>query len=121
MTSALWRNHDFLRFWFGETLSLLGTGVIIVSLRQTVTPPSMMGRMTALFRTLLFGGGALGGLSAGLLAGAIGAHAALTIAAAASAAVIIGLFASPVSRLRELLSPTPDQTDPQPSKRSALT
>ena len=75
-------------------------GVIIVSLRQTVTPQSMMGRMTACFRTLLFGGGALGGLSAGLLAGRLGARNALTVAAVGSAAVVIALVVSPVSWLR---------------------
>lgn len=57
-----------------------------------------------MFRTLLFGGGALGGLSAGLLAGAIGAKGALTVAAIGSAAVVIGLVVSPVSRLSRLPS-----------------
>ncbi|MBB4950715.1 hypothetical protein F4556_006250 [Kitasatospora gansuensis] len=58
--------------------------------------------MTAAFRTLLFGGGALGGLTAGLLAGRIGAEGALTVAAIGSAVVVIGLLVSPVSRLRAL-------------------
>jgi Zn-dependent protease with chaperone function len=61
-----------------------------------------MGRMTAVFRTLLFGGGALGGLFAGFLSGRIGARDALTVAAIGSAAVAITLVISPVSRLREL-------------------
>ncbi|SCG69695.1 Na+/melibiose symporter [Micromonospora inositola] len=86
--------------FFTTYLGLGVAGVIIVSLRQAVTPQSMMGRMTAVFRTLLFGGGALGGLTAGLLTGAIGAKAALAVAAIASAAVVIVLVASPVSRLR---------------------
>ncbi|MCU7820796.1 MFS transporter [Kitasatospora sp. DSM 101779] len=77
-------------------------GVIIVSLRQAVTPQPMMGRMTAAFRTLLFGGGALGGLGAGLLAGHLGARAALAVAAAGSAVVVLALPASPVVRLRSL-------------------
>ncbi|WP_327247799.1 hypothetical protein [Streptomyces sp. NBC_01320] len=55
--------------------------------------------MTAVFRTLLFGGRAQGGLSAGLLAGAIGARGALTVAAIGSAAVVIGVVVPPVSRL----------------------
>lgn len=86
--------------FFTTYLGLGIAGVIIVSLRQAVTPQSMMGRMTAVFRTLLFGGGALGGLTAGLLTGAIGARAALAVAATASVAVMIVLVASPVSRLR---------------------
>lgn len=86
--------------FFTTYLGLGVAGVVIVSLRQAVTPQSMMGRMTAVFRTLLFGGGALGGLTAGLLTGAIGAKAALAVAATASAAVVIVLVASPVRRLR---------------------
>ncbi|MFD1931100.1 MFS transporter [Nonomuraea mangrovi] len=96
----------FVLSFFTTYLGLGVAGVIIVSLRQALTPQSMMGRMTAVFRTLLFGGGALGGLSAGLLAGHVGARAALTMAAAGSALVVVGLVASPVTRLRALPSAT---------------
>ncbi|MFC0626093.1 MFS transporter [Kribbella deserti] len=95
----------FVLSFFTTYLGLGVAGVIIVSLRQTVTPQSMMARMTAVFRTLLFGGGALGGLTAGLLAGALGPHTALTLAALASAAVILPLALSPIPRLTRL--PTP--------------
>jgi MFS family permease len=84
-------------------VTYLGLGianVVIVSLRQTSTPPSMMSRMTACFRMLLFGGGALGGLTAGLLCGAVGDRSALAIAAVFSASVVVALAFSPVSRLR---------------------
>ncbi|MEZ0064107.1 MFS family permease [Streptacidiphilus sp. MAP12-20] len=92
----------FVLSFFTTYLGLGVAGVIIVSLRQAGTPQSMMGRMTAVFRTLLFGGGALGGLFAGLLSGAIGAEPALRVAAAASALAVAGLLVSPVIRLREL-------------------
>lgn len=88
--------------FFTTYLGLGIANVIIVSVRQTTTPHSMMSRMTACFRTLLFGGGALGGLVAGLLSGAIGNRNALIVAAAFSAAVVVALVKSPVSRLREL-------------------
>ncbi|MBD0691502.1 MFS transporter [Streptomyces sp. CBMA123] len=94
----------FVLSFFTTYLGLGVAGVVIVSLRQAATPQSMMGRMTAAFRTLLFGGGALGGLSAGLLTGQLGARAALTVAAAGSATVVIGLVLSPVSRLKALPS-----------------
>ncbi|MFE3455024.1 MFS transporter [Nonomuraea sp. NPDC059194] len=100
----------FVLSFFTTYLGLGVAGVIIVSLRQALTPQSMMGRMTAVFRTLLFGGGALGGLTAGLLAGQIGARGALTLAAIGSVAVIAGLVASPVSRLRTL--PTAPKEEP---------
>ncbi|APU15453.1 MFS transporter [Actinoalloteichus fjordicus] len=92
----------FIASFFTTYLGLGIAGVIIVALRQTLTPQSMMGRMTACFRTLLFGGGALGGLVAGLLAEAVGARNALIVAAIGSAAVVIGLILSPVSRLRTM-------------------
>ncbi|GIH06092.1 MFS transporter [Rhizocola hellebori] len=92
----------FTLSFFTSYLGLGVAGVIIVSLRQSRTPQPMMGRMTAVFRTLLFGGGALGGLTAGLLTGAIGARPALAAAAGASAMVVVALVFSPVSRLRGL-------------------
>ncbi len=100
----------FVLSFFTTYLGLGVAGVVIVSLRQTLTPQSMMGRMTAAFRTLLFGGGALGGLSAGLLTGQIGARGALTVAAIGSATVVVGLVVSPVSRLRTL--PSAPKQDP---------
>lgn len=92
----------FVLSFFITYLGLGVAGVVIVSLRQAGTPQSMMGRMTAVFRMLLFGGGSLGGLSAGLLAGQLGPRGALTVAAIGSATVVIGLVVSPVSRLRTL-------------------
>ncbi|MER5892446.1 MFS transporter [Streptomyces sp. NPDC001876] len=101
----------FVLSFFTSYLGLGVAGVIIVSLRQASTPQSMMGRMTAVFRTLLFGGGALGGLFAGLLSGRIGSQGALAWAATGSAAVLIPLALSPVSRLRGL-PPTPEEPVP---------
>ncbi len=95
----------FVLSFFVTYLGLGVAGVIIVSLRQVSTPQAMMGRMTAVFRTLLFGGGALGGLSAGLLADAVGVRGALTVAAIGSATVVVALFFSPVIRLRQLPVP----------------
>ncbi|MEV7616982.1 MFS transporter [Streptomyces sp. NPDC089799] len=97
----------FVLSFFTTYLGLGVAGVVIVSLRQVSTPQPMMGRMTAVFRTLLFGGGALGGLFAGLLSGWIGARGALTVAAIGSASVLIALVRSPVSRLRGL-PPAPE-------------
>ena len=101
---------SFRVVWFGASffLTYLGlgvAGVIIVSLRQVLTPAAMMGRMTAVFRTLLFGGGALGGLAAGLASDAFGPRQALIIAAIGSGAVIPAVVVSPVRRLRALPEP----------------
>jgi MFS family permease len=89
-------------------LSYLGLGVanvVMVSLRQACTPQELMGRMNAAFRTLLFGGGSLGGLAGGFIAGATDLRAGLTWLATGSACAVVGLIASPVSRLRQLPPP----------------
>jgi MFS family permease len=81
----------------------LGTAnVLIMSLRQNLTPNRLMGRMNAGMRTTMFGGGALGGPVAGALAGWLGLHTALWILAIASAAMLIPIAASPVGKLKEM-------------------
>lgn len=81
--------------------------VIVVSLRQATTSRLYMGRMNAGFRMVLFTGGALGGPAGGILVSAIGVRAALSLAAVASALIIIPTLLSPVSRLIRL----PDEVD----------
>ena len=93
---------EFIVAFFLSYAGLGVVNVVMMSLRQISTPPSLMGRMNAAFRTVLFGGGSLGALAAGFLAGAIGPRPALTIVVIGSATVLVGLFISPVSRLRRL-------------------
>ncbi|KAA9159607.1 MFS transporter [Amycolatopsis acidicola] len=83
-------------------LGVSGVNVIIVTLRQVITPMRLMGRMNSAMRTLLLGMGALGGPFAGLLGGAIGVHAALWVCALGSSAILVPLLLSPVGRLREM-------------------
>jgi hypothetical protein len=61
-----------------------------------------MGRMNAVFRTFLFGGGSLGGLGGGLIADALGLRTGITLLAAASAVMVVPVLLSPVSRLRRV-------------------
>jgi MFS family permease len=107
-------------FMLSLVISYFGSGlsnVMQISMRQTCTPQTLMGRMNAAFRTLLFGGGALGGLCAGIIGGAIGLHAALTVVTICSAAMVIPIALSPVVRLRAIpapiTDPIPDQADHQ--------
>ncbi|HEY0640144.1 MAG TPA: MFS transporter [Pseudonocardiaceae bacterium] len=102
-------------FMLSLVLAYIGGGlsnVVQLSLRQTCTPPSLMGRMSAAFRTLLFGGGALGGLFAGLIGGAMGLRAGLILVAVLSAAMLVPVALSAVVRLREMPPPV---TDPGPA------
>lgn len=84
--------------YFGSGLS----NVIQLSLRQTVTPTPMLGRMSAAFRTLLFGGAAVGALAAGLLGGRLGVEAALRLVTICSALLVIPILMTPVVRLRDI-------------------
>ena len=86
-------------------LGIAIVNVIIVSLRQTITPHSVLGRMTAATRTLMWGLGSLGGLFGGLLGGAVGVHAALWVSAVASTILFVPILFSPVSRLRAMPAP----------------
>jgi MFS family permease len=76
--------------------------VLVQSLRQNLTPNSLLGRMGAGMRTFLFGGGALAGPVAGALATWLGLHTALWILGVASSAMLIPVMLSPVGRLREM-------------------
>ena len=102
---------------FSFFLTYLGLGlanVVVVTLRQIATPQSLMSRMTACFRMLLYGGGAVGGLVAGLLASWVGDKNALIVTAAASAVAALLLAMSPVTRLRDLPARVPEPV-PEPS------
>ncbi|MGW1892092.1 MFS transporter [Streptomyces sp. NPDC002004] len=98
---------SFFLEYFGSSVS----NVIIVSLRQTITPQKLMGRMTAAMRMLLYGGGALGGPVGGLLAGMTGLHGALWIAGLLSAAMLIPIILSPVGKLRSMPQPPEDTAE----------
>lgn len=89
---------SFFIAYFGLGIS----NVLVLSLRQTMTPPNLMGRMNAAMRTLMFGGGALGGPAGGLLAGVIGLHGALWVISIGALTMLVPVFLSPVSRLREM-------------------
>jgi len=93
------------------TYTGLGTAnVLIMSLRQNLTPNRLMGRMNAAMRTTMFGGGALGGPIAGLLAGWLGLGPALWVLGLASAAMLIPIAASPVGKLKQM--PTRPEDEP---------
>ncbi|MGA5198129.1 MFS transporter [Streptomyces exfoliatus] len=92
----------FVASFFMEYVGASVSNVLIVSLRQTITPQHLMGRMTAAMRMLLYGGGALGGPVGGLLAALAGLHGALWIAGLLSAAMLVPIFLSPVGRLRAM-------------------
>ncbi len=70
-------------------------------------------------RMMLFGGGALGSLTGGVLGDAIGLRGALAVAAVGSAAMVVPTALSPVARLLGL--PVPVDTEPEHAAADAYT
>jgi hypothetical protein len=94
---------QFTLAWFFGSLGLTVVNIVIISVRQKVTPPSFLGRMNAAVRAVMFGLGAIGGLASGLLAARIGVHQTLWCATAGSLAFMVcGVLLSPLSRLRTM-------------------
>ncbi|WP_329412247.1 MFS transporter [Nocardia vinacea] len=97
-------------------LVLIGAGIAAfninqVSLRQSVTRPELLGRMTATFRFVNWGAVPIGALLGGALAGVIGIRAVLLLAAAGSLIAAVPLLLSPIRVLWEMPQ---GALDPQP-------
>jgi MFS family permease len=83
----------------------LGVGlsnVLAITLRQTVTPNHMLGRMNASMRTILWGIGSLGALAGGLLGATLGLRPALWVTAGIYAASLVPVLVSSIPRLATL-------------------
>jgi MFS family permease len=88
---------------YSASFLAMGIGnVVVMSLRQRITPPALLGRMNAAMRTLLFGGGALGGVLTGGLAEIIGLRTGLAVLAGLSLLMVPPMLMSSVTQLREL-------------------
>jgi MFS family permease len=71
-----------------------------LSLLQTITPPQLLGRVTAALQTLESGVAPLGAIAAGLLAGHIGVRPTLFLAAIGGSPSILWLVFSPLATMR---------------------
>jgi MFS family permease len=88
--------------WFLYGLGTMVFNVAMLTVRQSVTPPRMLGRVTASMRTLVWTTIPVGALLAGLLAGVIGVHPTLWVAGAGSLVAFLPLVPSPLRRLRQV-------------------
>lgn len=98
----------FFLLRFGLGLS----NVLAITLRQTVTPNNMLGRVNASMRTILYGVGTLGALVGGVLAQALGLRPALFVAACLYAVSLVPVLVSAIPRLSALPQPA---DHPQPT------
>ncbi|MBO4164716.1 MFS transporter [Micromonospora antibiotica] len=88
-----------------SAVAMGATNVIVVSLRQTLTPDTLMARMNAVMRMLMLGVAALGGPVGGGLATVIGLRPALWVAAGASILAFVVFFPRRILHLTELPEP----------------
>lgn len=75
------------------------------TVRQLVTPFSLMGRVNATVQTAIYGVRPLGALAGGLLAAQAGLHSALLLIAVAFALSALAIVLSPLARLRAMPIP----------------
>lgn len=86
---------------FGDTIN----GITQVSLRQTLVPDRLQGRMNASFRFIVWSLVPVGAMLGGTLGETLGLRAALWVGALGNMLAFLWVFCSPVRTLREL--PTP--------------
>ena len=100
--SATWAAASFFLFGAGPVLWVVSS----TTLRQTVTPSAMLGRVSALFLTVNAGsrpvGAALGAGIAAALPGAAGLQACIVVVALGFAAQALVIVCSPLLRLQSL-------------------
>jgi MFS family permease len=78
------------------------SNVHFVSLRQAVTPPELLGRMNASYRTVSYGAIPIGALLGGAIAQVFGLREALLVAGAGLLLAPLIVVFSPLPRIREL-------------------
>ncbi|MCC3767418.1 MFS transporter [Streptomyces sp. UNOC14_S4] len=83
--------------------------VLGVSLRQRMTPDSLLGRMNATFRFLLTGALAVGAAISGVIGELTTVHTTLWVGAAFVSTAFLPVFLSPVRRRRELPQQQPQE------------
>jgi MFS family permease len=106
----------------GTVFAITGFGTALanvhnVSLRQSVVPDHLQGRVMAAYRLVSWGAIPIGAVAGGLLAAELGSRTAALIGAAGVAAATLWIALSPIPRLREAPSTaglTDDVTHPLP-------
>jgi MFS family permease len=88
------------QLFYGLCLTI--DNVIVITVRQVVTPKQVLARMNAAYRMLLFGVAPIGMLLGGVLGSVFGVWSALVIACVTMCLPIAWIFFSPVFRLSEM-------------------
>jgi MFS family permease len=115
---------DFAAVLIAVVLAASGVGsalssIVGISVRQSVTPPELYGRMTATYRFVSFGVIALGSLFGGLAGQAFGLRPALLYGAIGLQSTIVWMALSKLPRVRELPPPPAAPPDAEPAAGAA--
>lgn len=94
----------FVSFFFGG-LGVVISNIHVVSLRQTVTPDRLLGRMNASYRFVVTGAAPAGSLLGGVLGSTFGLQATLAIGAAGTLLALLWVVFSPIPKLSALPEP----------------
>jgi MFS family permease len=100
----------FAAFAVGNVI--FSSGVVVISVvtrtyRQIASPPGLLARVMATVRFVSWGAIPIGGLVAGVVAGALGGRVTLLIFVVVAACIPLVLLASPVRHLRDLTDHRP--------------
>ncbi|MFC9126459.1 MFS transporter [Streptomyces sp. NPDC057099] len=96
-----WRVTAFVLGQIAISTGITVFNIMQVTYRQQVCPPSLLSRMTAMFRFAVWGAAPLGATAGGALAASVGVCQALWILAGALVVVAPMLLCSPLRRMRE--------------------
>ena len=97
----------YLLTGFGVTISVIGS----VTLRQTVAPAKLLGRVNAVMRLASYAAVPLGSMATGVVATAFGVRNGLFIGVAGLLLPTLILLFSPVLRLEDPFDAGPEQAD----------
>ena len=103
---------DVAIIFIAVAVMVLGFGAVVyniqqVSLRQTITPARMQGRMNATMRFLVWGTMPLGSLTGGALATAFGLRTAIFVGGIGAFFSVVPIVLSPIRSLRDFPEPEP--------------
>jgi Na+/melibiose symporter-like transporter len=102
---------SYLVTGFGVTISVIGS----VTLRQTVAPANLLGRVNAVMRLASYAAVPLGALATGVAATSFGVRNGLFIGVAGLLLPTLILLASPVRRLRDPFDAAPEADQAEPT------
>jgi MFS family permease len=102
-----WWVLSFAIGWMSWTFGSTLCGVAVASYQQATCPPELRGRVSGAARWVTWGTLPLGGLTAGALGSALGAHATLWLAVIGGCLSGLWLYFSPLRHMRDLPTERP--------------